>query len=947
MRFILRSLVLAATLALPLYAADVAGTRRVLAGLGDVNGDGYGDMAEGLPQSHEGRGEVRLYLGGPQGLAKEPDLTLKGQEDGQAFGAGLAWVGDVDGDGKAELLVVSLGKGRIDLFRGDAKGVQSKPWWTKVVAPPGELLVVAGLGDQDGDGRAEFLVAAPILDQGRGKVWGFAANAAGVIDAPRFELQGAPGDYFGASMAALGQGGWAIGAPGAAKRQGLVRVYAKGLTPTVATTLRGQRAGEQFGAASAAGDLEGQGAVGLVIGAPVAEGHEGRLDYFRCPLGRCETLAKRSLKGTVEGEDLGAWIALAGDANGDGRLDLLLGLGAGGGQRLGVLCFGSPRGLPATLPEPMSLSQSARLAYPWGAAAGDFHGDGFSDLALAVEGPSAKPFSGIQFKRGHGQGLTDKPAWVGHGQNVHDDYGFKIMPAGDVNADGYSDVLVGAPGYHDGRGKAYLYLGGPQGLSATPSFTLVGDGINGGLGKSLGGAGDLNGDGYDDVYINEPDLNGKFDGEGRIYVFMGGPQGISGKPAWSREGHSAWEDYGDCSSAIGDINGDGYADLIVGSYGLDHGRGRAEVFLGGPQGLGDTPVWTFEGEDQGDNLGYSHGAAGDINGDGYTDLLLGAKYQSRLFQAGGKAWMFFGGPQGPVMPAAWIHQGEEKFAMFANRLYGAGDVNGDGYADVIVGSPGVAESRGEAELFLGSKRGLAVKPVWRTRGAELGLRLGHSVYPAGDVDGDGYDDVVVGMPGNDRMQGRAALFLGGPEGLSDQAAWALQGAYPGDNLGLWMASAGDVNGDGFADVVVGIGGADGIRGEARLYLGGGGGGVTRHLEQRRMKGQRIGVMGRDGGEGVALTGRLSSPMGPGSERLQASWAYPGQALGAQTAAPGAWGQSVLPLPPQSLEKGALRWRLRQNFAPQDLAGAWGHSPWGRLSLGSLNASSNLQINVNK
>jgi hypothetical protein len=204
------------------------------------------------------------------------------------------------------------------------------------------------------------------------------------------------------------------------------------------------------------------------------------------------------------------------------------------------------------------------------------------------------------------------------------------------------------------------------------------------------------------------------------------------------------EIFGDCSSAIGDINGDGFDDMIVGAYGHQKGKGRVEVYLGGAQGLAKKPSWAMVGEGVGDNMGYSHGSAGDIDGDGFGDLLVGAKYNAQAGRAAGKAWAFLGSAKGIRGAAPWIQRGEGENAMYANRLYSAGDVNGDGYGDVIAGAPGAEKNAGKSYVYLGSAKGLSAKPNWTYVGPAA-TRSGHSVNSAGDVNGDGYDDVTVAI----------------------------------------------------------------------------------------------------------------------------------------------------------------------------------------------------------
>jgi hypothetical protein len=140
---------------------------------------------------------------------------------------------------------------------------------------------------------------------------------------------------------------------------------------------------------------------------------------------------------------------------------------------------------------------------------------------------------------------------------------------------------------------------------------------------------------------------------------------------------------------------------------------------------------------------------------------------------------------------------------------GAGDTDGDGYGDLVVGAPQfeeVEDSEGLAVLYRGTPAGLEPTPAWRFQSNQVGAYGGYAVAPAGDANGDGYADVLVGSLSDDDGEvdeGRAALYLGGPAGLSAAPAWSEGGNQEAASFGRALAGAGDVNGDGFDDVVVG------------------------------------------------------------------------------------------------------------------------------------------------
>src|SRR5262249_33736062 len=241
---------------------------------------------------------------------------------------------------------------------------------------------------------------------------------------------------------------------------------------------------------------------------------------------------------------------------------------------------------------------------------------------------------------------------------------------------------------------------------ASPAWTVAGNEITpqaSEFGRSVSTAGDVNGDGYSDVIIGGLNYNGQ--GEGRAYVFLGSAAGLGATYAWTRIGTQAYAQFGTSVSTAGDVNRDGYSDVIVGApnYTIDPYReGRAYVYLGSAAGLATSPAWTMDGQSVG--FGRSVSTAGDGNGDGYSDVIVG---EEQYGINRGRAYVYLGSSSGPATSPAWIYQGDQDFAFFGTSVSTAGDVNGDGYADVVVGAEGDPESLGRAYVFLGSASGLA------------------------------------------------------------------------------------------------------------------------------------------------------------------------------------------------------------------------------------------------
>jgi len=355
-------------------------------------------------------------------------------------------------------------------------------------------------------------------------------------------------------------------------------------------------------------------------------------------------------------------------------------------------------------------------------------------------------------------GLATSPSWSASGEMASDRFGSSVATAGDVNGDGYADVVVGAFSKNGLTGKAYLYLGGASGLATNASWTAVGEATSAYFGGSVATAGDVDGDGYADVVVGAP---GHASSTGKAYVYLGGASGLAASASWTAVGEAASDGFGQSLATAGDVNGDGYAEVVIGAWGNAGDTGKIYVYLGGPSGPAGTPSWTAVGEAMTSTFGFSVAIAGDVNGDGYSELVVGA-YANNGFT--GKAYVYLGGPSGLSVSDEWSAVGEATSNYFGFSVATAGDVNGDGYSDVLIGAPGQDDnglSSGKAYLYLGSASGLSVSDEWSAVGEATSNDFGWSVATAGDVNGDGYSDVVVGAYGHNTSTGKAYLYLGG------------------------------------------------------------------------------------------------------------------------------------------------------------------------------------------
>ncbi len=391
---------------------------------------------------------------------------------------------------------------------------------------------------------------------------------------------------------------------------------------------------------------------------------------------------------------------------------------------------------------------------------------------------------------------------------------YSLSPAGDVNGDGYSDVLVSVFTNEFGvskDGKVQLLLGTGNGLGSAPAWTIEGKGGTN-FGESIGQAGDVNGDGYFDVIIGSSRFSNGEDNEGAAFVYYGSPSGLSSTPAWTMEGNQANSFFGISVSTAGDVNKDGYADVIIGAHYFDGGEtneGRVFIYLGSASGLGKTPFFTAEGDQVNAFFGKAVACAGDVNRDGYSDVLIGAPGYDNGQINEGRAYLYLGTYMGMTQSASWTGESNQAEANYGNTVAAAGDVNGDGFSDAIIGSNRYDEGQsnvGKIFVYMGSANGFSGFPDWTYTGNKIDGNMGISVASAGDINGDSYGEVIVGSYGfNPEVStGDVFVFYGSRKGTTNEMIMIDKKKYPGGFIGMSVASAGDTNGDGYADILAGL-----------------------------------------------------------------------------------------------------------------------------------------------
>lgn len=389
-----------------------------------------------------------------------------------------------------------------------------------------------------------------------------------------------------------------------------------------------------------------------------------------------------------------------------------------------------------------------------------------------------------------------------------------------MNGDGFDDMLIG-PLQGDSVGGTYLVLGGPSPVSGDLSGEVVYTGLEDWdyTGYAAAGAGDVNGDGFDDILIgtwfNQPDDHN----EGAAYLVLGSATPASASLASAVVYSGDWfaDMAGTAVSGAGDVNGGGFDDMVIGAYGNSDGgaqAGAAYIVLGGalPASAGLATAVEFTGA-SGRYAGRSVSGGGDVDGDGFSDVIVGALGEPYA----GEVYVVLGGP----CPASGGLAGEVEYTGEAandyagSTLSGGADMNGDGYDEILVGAFGSGDDGVHpAALYvvLGTvvpTSGSLSDALRYSREAE-GDYSGDSVSNAGDVDGDGYDDVAVGAPFDGGLDvgdnsGAAYVLLGRAALASDTLSTTTKftGDSPNDEAGWNVAGAGDVDGDGHSDILVG------------------------------------------------------------------------------------------------------------------------------------------------
>jgi hypothetical protein len=498
--------------------------------------------------------------------------------------------------------------------------------------------------------------------------------------------------------------------------------------------------------------------------------------------------------------NFGQMVSNAGDVNNDGFDDIIVATGNFNSSQHRVYIYygGNPTdNIVDVIINGISSIQSISNA-------GDVNNDGFDDIIIGFPSPVSSlgsPLPGSANIYYGGNPMDNASDVYFSGENNGDEFGSSVSNAGDVNNDGFDDVIIGAPKHNLSTGRGYIFYGGSS-MDNNVDVTLTGNFADDLFGSSVTSAGDVNNDGFDDVVVNAYGFNSN---TGRIMVYYGGSF-MDSFPEVIIDGQTSSGYFGFLISAAGDVNNDGFDDLVASSP-IDS---SAFLFLGGSS-MDNISDVEFIGNDLNDLIGYSVSNAGDVNNDGFDDVILGA------FNSGsGSAYIYLGGSVMDPIPDI-LFTGENTSDSYGASVSSAGDINNDGFDDIIVGASRYNGQIGRAYIYYGhSSMDNSADMTLSPQG--LANLFGTSASSAGDVNNDGYDDIIVSARSNNYFRGRVYIYYGGNI-MDDVADVILNGENSYDSFGISVSKAGDVNNDGFDDVVVGAYGYE-PGGRAYVYFGG-------------------------------------------------------------------------------------------------------------------------------
>ena len=783
--------------------------------LADVNGDTYADLIVGAPTTNVYHGSVLIFYGGPA-MDDEADLTLNGENEGDAFGNTVANAGDLNNDGYDDLLVAASCynnyQGRIYVYFG-GEPMDTTP----DLVLDGSLenddfgWDLAGIGDINGDNYDDFAISDDEYglddqydDYYYGQVQVFLGGST-LSTTPILTITGENDtDELGSCIAGAGDvnndgyDDFMLGSSEMYDGYGEVQIFYGGetISSTPDKSLYGDEQGSGF-----AGSLFGNVDVNhdnyddIIVGCYNDDSNTGCVNiyYGGTSIGDNPDVV---LAGEVTNDRFG-YVICGGDLDNDNYDDIIV--YAMGPDLYGkVYVFKGGSSMDSS--HDLFIQGSAGDELIYALACGDINNDDYDDFVIpswANEGSTCYIL--------HGGSTLDAnidltiQAEPEQSPGSGNDFGYSAAMAGDVNNDGYNDIIIGATGYDGNSGCAYIYFGGP-GFDNTPDVLLTRYQNNSKFGYCVAGVGDVNNDNYDDVLVSAPFAS---DG-GKAYLYLGGAS-MDNTPDLQIDNPASSGRFGESLSALGDFNNDNYDDFVIGEQQYQAFKGNAYIYYGSatPDNTEDVHL---TGSDYNTGFGCSVSGGDDFNNDGYPDLLVGA----RLTNNWGSAYLYYGGPSFDTVADVTFSQSIQNYAYFGGRLKMVGDVNNDGFDDIIICTDPSNPYPNYAFLYFGNNS------AENTADLEFVYENdGQDVVPgkAGDLNGDGINDLLVSA--FYEYSDSVYIYLGG-ENMDNRYDMVMSNGASYEEFGKAIAGVGDVNNDGINDFLIGAP-WQGMNGNAYLY----------------------------------------------------------------------------------------------------------------------------------
>ena len=455
--------------------------------------------------------------------------------------------------------------------------------------------------------------------------------------------------------------------------------------------------------------------------------------------------------------------------------------------------------------ETQILSQDALMSSELGMG---LDANNIEQVATVLQGPNGFSIELIRSLEGQDSGrINPTPSLIIDGQ---EDTTEGTMAMGDLNGDGFSDLVVATPTAdvlgHSNNGRVDVYHGSSTGLSSVPDVILAGEGddFHFGMGMSLG---DFNGDGLHDLAVGIPgwyNLTQSVGIQGQVQIFNGHDDGLLSQPTWTASGFT--------NDGLGSVvqsleQGTGHSVLAVSAHGWGNG------LTGTENKSGKISLFTFENgamllernlsqTSNGNMFGRSMEAC-DINGDSYDELIVGntGTYNNALSFS--SVEYFEGSSTGYDGTPIHVIESNQQGRLFAHTIACLADINSDGMEEHIITEPfnstGGGFSAGKLWLFNGTNNTMSVEPDWTYLSSEANARIGTDIKSVGDINDDGYGDVLISKLGGGNA-GSIEIFLGSNEGLQAESQLLAQGS-SNQYLGALLSGYGDVDGDGLNEVV--------------------------------------------------------------------------------------------------------------------------------------------------